>query len=882
MKRGTVVLVSLAVVGALCAAAGPALAQHGRVAKLRPKTGPPSDTPALAEEGLDVDLGRLPGAAGLEIPLPDGGSEAALNMSFDARGPSDYSWKGKLLGKDGDVVLTVKDGAIAGTLTSPRGTYLIRTMRGGDLRILKLNERKLPPEADEEPLPTADDVGSAVTPPAVGSLLASPTMDVLLAYTPQARVGAGGTAQVQAAIQNAVDWANVAYANSLIAAQQRLVGTVEIPYDEATRCFTCSDTGAACTSTPQCAAGATCARDMGCDLGWLQSEAAGTDADGDGSTYMKDLRTQYGADLVALIVNTGNYCGIGYVMTSVGNGFAPWAMSVTLRTCLPSTHAHETGHNLGCMHDPDSSSNWGAYNYSFGHRYCMTGGFRTVMAYACTGAARIPYFSNPDVYYDNGGGLLPTGQWAADCSVFGNCRDCAQTIGLTAGTAADWRTESGLPTPTPTLTPTPNPKCLTAPTIPPAGGTVSGVTTLATNALAPPCVSDSAAPEQVYAWTPNTSGLWTLETCGGTSNFDTVVYVRTSSCTGAEVACNDDACSVQSRLTVNATAGTTYYIIVDGYAAGAGSFTLTVSPATAAGTPTPTPTATPTRTRTATPTTTPTATPTATLTWTRTGTPTSTRTPTSTVTATATSTASPTATPTWTRTSTPTPTSTRTATPTMTPTSTSTASPTATPSASATPTTTSTPTPQVFVRDAAQDAWIDQGKLTQNKGADGSLRVKAQAGSLRRSLVQFNLSGIPATGCVQTATLKMTLTSVGRSARSYAVHRLSSAWVEGTSASSSGVTWQRRTATVPWSLPGGDFATNATATASTATTAGSVVQWDVTADVRAFVGGTTNNGWIVKDTAESANAEFVFGSRENGTVSKRPQLQVTVVPGPCS
>ena len=56
----------------------------------------------------------------------------------------------------------------------------------------------------------------------------------------------------------------------------------------------------------------------------------------------------------------------------------------------------------------------------------------------------------------------------------------------------------------------------------------------------------------------------------------------------------------------------------------------------------------------------------------------------------------------------------------------------------------------------------------------------------------------------------------------------------------------------------------------------------MTADVRAFVGGTTNNGWFVKDTAESANAEFVFGSSENGTASKRPQLQLTVVPGPCS
>ena len=188
----------------------------------------------------------------------------------------------------------------------------------------------------------------------------------------------------------------------------------------------------------------------------------------------------------------------------------------------------------------------------------------------------------------------------------------------------------------------------------------------------------------------------------------------------------------------------------------------------------------------------------------------------------------------------------------------------------------------MFVREATQDAWIDQGKPTQNKGTDTGLRVKAQVGSVRRSLVQFDLSGIPTAGCVESATLKMTLTSVKATSRSYAVHRLDSLWVEGSGSSTSGVTWQRRTATETWTTFGGDFAPSTTTPAPTAATSGSVMQWDVKADVQAFLDGTFNNyGWIVKDKDESVNAEFVFASSENGTVSKRPRLEITVVPGPC-
>src|SRR5207244_13019571 len=80
-------------------------------------------------------------------------------------------------------------------------------------------------------------------------------------------------------------------------------------------------------------------------------------------------------------------------------------------------------------------------------------------------------------------------------------------------------------------------------------------------------------------------GNATIQTCGAGTTLDTVLYMRTGTCSsGAEVGCNDDACpnatgaNRASVLTATVTAGQTYFIVVDGYNGAAGSFTLTITP----------------------------------------------------------------------------------------------------------------------------------------------------------------------------------------------------------------------------------------------------------------------------------------------------------------
>lgn len=245
------------------------------------------------------------------------------------------------------------------------------------------------------------------------------------------------------------------------------------------------------------------------------------------------------------------------------------------------------------------------------------------------------------------------------------------------------------------------------------------------------------APDATFIYTAPAAGKYVLSTAGST--FNTVLSARLGTCTGTELACNDDVAAPTdqtSLATLTLATGQSIIVAVDGAGAESGLYTLhidatpftpTITPtATFTRTPTLTPTDTPTPTVTNTPTVTSTrtftATPTPSRTWTPTRTPTptptatATRTPTATRTITLTRTATPTATPTntatgtRTHTATPTPTATRTITPTPTmpgptptrtqtptvtetPSRTATQVPTETPSRTATPTLSNTPTP---------------------------------------------------------------------------------------------------------------------------------------------------------------------------------------------
>jgi hypothetical protein len=115
--------------------------------------------------------------------------------------------------------------------------------------------------------------------------------------------------------------------------------------------------------------------------------------------YMDAIHSQRNsttADVAVLIVNGSAYCGIGYMNVTASSAF-----TVVARTCATGYYsfAHEIGHNFGANHDPANAS---GSPYAYGHGYQRpANGWRTIMAYACSGASctRINFWSNPNKTY---------------------------------------------------------------------------------------------------------------------------------------------------------------------------------------------------------------------------------------------------------------------------------------------------------------------------------------------------------------------------------------------------------------------------------------------------------------------------------------------------
>src|SRR5262245_8482585 len=89
----------------------------------------------------------------------------------------------------------------------------------------------------------------------------------------------------------------------------------------------------------------------------------------------------------------------------------------------------------------------------------------------------------------------------------------------------------------------------------------------------------STSADVVYKWTPGAAGTIDVDLCA--SQYDTKVYIYANA-VGNLVACNDDAgCGItgyQSKLqNVPVSAGTSYYIVVDGYFGDCGDYSLNVS-----------------------------------------------------------------------------------------------------------------------------------------------------------------------------------------------------------------------------------------------------------------------------------------------------------------
>lgn len=344
---------------------------------------------SIKEADIEINLASV-NASRLYLPLFDGKTYEAAGTGTEMRSLTDLTWRGKIReGKfEGDVVLTLKNGYVAGIIYTPDSVYEIVPIRNRQI-LVQLDQMKFPECAGDikgdPPTPNAQPESPSAT------IDSGDRIDVLVLYSTPVKTTLGGDAQAQTFSQSSIDITNTTYINSKIRQRVRLVSAQETAIAE---------TGS-----------------LSSELTALRANAAA------GTT-----RNTFNADLVAMLSNSSDNCGIGNLMGAAGgnpaNGF-----TVTSRTCAVGnlSFPHELGHNMASHHNPENAGT-PTFPYGFGHY--VNGNFRTVMSYVdpCTsGCTRRPYFSNPAVFFNG----VPTG--------IHNARDNARSINNTADWIANYR-----------------------------------------------------------------------------------------------------------------------------------------------------------------------------------------------------------------------------------------------------------------------------------------------------------------------------------------------------------------------------------------------------------------------------------------------------------
>ncbi|MDA0799647.1 MAG: DNRLRE domain-containing protein [Chloroflexi bacterium] len=215
---------------------------------------------------------------------------------------------------------------------------------------------------------------------------------------------------------------------------------------------------------------------------------------------------------------------------------------------------------------------------------------------------------------------------------------------------------------------------------------------------------------------------------------------------------------------------------------------------------------------------------------------------------------------------------------------------------SAPPTPTPTPNPNVVRLTPSQDATLFEhhiGGLASSTGANNFVGM-TNRNVRRRMLIAFDLSSLPANREIVAATLEMRMSKSASGAFDVSLHRVTTAWAEGTSAASG--MGGKGTASVPgdptwihsaypntlWTTDGGDYVAEPSAT----TSVDNFVRYSWTGpglvdDIHAWTSRAAPNfGWLaIGDEAHQKTAKR-FDSREHSNVDRRPTLVIELAPLP--
>ena len=189
---------------------------------------------------------------------------------------------------------------------------------------------------------------------------------------------------------------------------------------------------------------------------------------------------------------------------------------------------------------------------------------------------------------------------------------------------------------------------------------------------------------------------------------------------------------------------------------------------------------------------------------------------------------------------------------------------------------------QTFTLPATADSYLKQGSPNQNQSGDSLLRL--QSSGRNRVLIAVDPSAIASTvggGRLVTAALELHVATNannwGASGGTIDIHRVTAAWTEA------GTTWNCPVDAIPGNSSadcltqwgGGAFEEEPTDTVLHTNGLLGWIEFDVTADVAAYLAGTPADGWLIKKTDENQSGKVEYDSRE-GAAGLAPRLRLLV------
>ena len=323
---------------------------------------------------LKVNEGALSGVpTALTIKLKEGLNVTFNRKSSETSNSGSKIWQGQLASlerqetaptlaqqQQNSAVLVERQGNITGTVRYDGTLYRIRPEGNGLHTVEQIDESQLQDHADHYQDPATQNTAQGAN---ASDTADGVTIDVLVAYTSKAASLSG---DIDALIDLAITETNTGYSASGINANVNLVHKYQVNYTEASNSET--------------------------DLNRLAATNDG---------YMDDvhtLRSQHGADIVLLVHDTNGYCGQADAIYADADS----AFAIVDYDCATGYYSfgHELGHLQGARHDPNNDPNTTPFAYGHGYQYA-SGGWRTVMAYNCSGGCtRQLFWSNPDKTYN--------------------------------------------------------------------------------------------------------------------------------------------------------------------------------------------------------------------------------------------------------------------------------------------------------------------------------------------------------------------------------------------------------------------------------------------------------------------------------------------------